>query len=120
VLRDKLVPDTDAPFFDAPDNAKYRVDRVGWLRQLFDLSCAEYDRLNLDAEDPVAALAAEFHHGLDGVTRTDARARLVKIERLIAEWSKGRKLYGNLYDDLLSLKYMHQRYTNYLRWLETQ
>jgi hypothetical protein len=76
--------------------------------------------LNLDAEDPVAALAAEFHLGLDGVTRGDARARLVKIERLIAEWSKGRKLYGNLYDDLLSLKYMHQRYTNYLRWLETQ
>jgi MoxR-like ATPase len=35
-LRDKLVPDTDAPFFDAPGNAKYRVDRVGWLRQLFD------------------------------------------------------------------------------------
>jgi len=120
VLRDKLVPDSDAPFFDAPGNAKYRVDRVGWLRQLFDLSCAEYDRLNLDAEDPVAALAAEFHLGLDGVTRAEARARLVKIERLIAEWSKGRKLYGNLYDDLLSLKYMHQRYTNYLRWLETQ
>src|SRR6478609_1789307 len=44
VLRDKLVPDTDAPFFDAPGNAKYRVDRVGWLLRLFDLSCAEYDR----------------------------------------------------------------------------
>ena len=120
VLRDKLVPDSDAPFFDAPGNAKYRVDRIGWLRQLFDVSCAEYDRLNLDAEDPVAALASEFRQGLDGVTRSDARARLVKIERLIADWSKGRKLYGNLYDDLLSLKYMHQRYTNYLRWLETQ
>jgi hypothetical protein len=120
VLRDKLVPDTDAPFFDAPGNAKYRVDRIGWLRTLFDLSCAEYDRLNLDAEDPVAALAAQFRQGLEGVTTAETRARLVKIERLIAEWSKGRKLYGNLYDDVLSLKYMHQRYTNYLRWRETQ
>ena len=27
------------------------------------------------------------------------------------------KLYGHLYDDLLKLKYLHQRYTNYLRWL---
>src|SRR5689334_951966 len=88
VLRDKLVPDTDAPFFDAPGNAKYRVDRVGWLRALFDLSCAEYDRLNLDADDPVAALTTEFRHGLEGVTRADARSRLVRIERLIAEWSK--------------------------------
>ena len=45
------------------------------------------------------------------------RARLVKIERLLAEWSRGRKLYGPLVDDILKLKYLHQRYTNYLRWL---
>ena len=45
------------------------------------------------------------------------RKRLVKIERLIQEWSKGRKLYGHLYDDLVKLKYLHQRHTNYLRWL---
>jgi MoxR-like ATPase len=25
-----------------------------------------------------------------------------------------------LYDDLLKLKYLHQRYTNYLRWLESR
>ena len=40
--------------------------------------------------------------------------------RLITEWAKGRKLYGHLYDDLLKLKYLHQRYTNYLRWLKTR
>ena len=43
--------------------------------------------------------------------------RLVRIERILGEWSKGRKLYGNLFDDLLKLKYLHQRYTNYLHWL---
>ena len=58
VLHDKLVPDPDAPFFDAPGNAVYRTDRVGWLRRLFDLSCAEYDRLDLDRDDPVGALSA--------------------------------------------------------------
>jgi MoxR-like ATPase len=120
VLRDKLTPDTEAPFFDAPGNAVFRADRIGWLRKLFDLSCAEYDRLNLDREDPVGALGAEFRRGLDGVSENEARARLVKIERLITEWSKGRKLYGHLYDDLLKLKYLHQRYTNYLHWLKTQ
>ena len=25
--------------------------------------------------------------------------------------------YGPLYDELLHLKYLHQRYTNYLAWL---
>ena len=120
VLHDKLTQDSEAPFFDAPGNAVFRADRVGWLRKVFDLSCADYDRLNLDRDDPVAALGAEFSRGLDGLTEGETRARLVKIERLITEWAKGRKLYGHLYDDLLKLKYLHQRYTNYLRWLKTK
>jgi hypothetical protein len=120
VLHDKLTPDPEAPFFEAPGHAVFRADRVGWLRKVFDLSCAEFDRLNLDREDPVGELAAEIRRGLDGLTESEIRSRLVKIERLITEWSKGRKLYGHLYDDLLKLKYLHQRYTNYLRWLKTQ
>lgn len=117
VLHDKLQPEPEAPFFEAPGNAVYRIDRVGWIRKLFDLACAEYDRLNLDRDDPVAALSDEFARGLEGVSEADVRARLVKIERVLAEWSKGRKLYGHVFDDVLKLKYLHQRYTNYLRWL---
>ena len=47
----------------------------------------------------------------------DVRAEVAKIERLLAEWARGRKLYGHMYDDVLKLKYLHQRYTNYLKWL---
>ncbi len=117
VLHDKLQPEPEAPFFDAPGNALYRIDRVGWIRKLFDLSCAEYDRLDLDRDDPVAALGKEFDLGLEGVTEAEVRSRLVKIERVLADWAKGRKLYGHVFDDVLKLKYLHQRYTNYLRWL---
>ncbi len=117
VLHDKLAQDGDAPFFNTPENAVFRSDKIGWIRKLFDLSCAEYDRLDRDRDDPVAAMEAEFDKGLDGVSEKDARARLVKIERLLAEWSKGRKLYGHQFDDILKLKYFHQRYTNYLAWL---
>jgi hypothetical protein len=42
---------------------------------------------------------------------------LTQIEHLLADWVKGRKLYGNMFDDVLKLKYLHQRYSNYLRWL---
>jgi MoxR-like ATPase len=118
VLHDKLVIDPDSPFFEAPGNAAFRIDRIGWLRRLFDLSCAEYDRLNLDKDDPVTDMEEEFAKGLEGVTEQETRARLVKIERLLTEWSKGRKLYGHIYDDVLKLKYLHQRYTNYLKWLQ--
>jgi len=118
VLHDKLVQNPDSPFFEAPGNAVYRVDKISWIRKLFDLSCAEYDRLNLDKDDPVGNLEAVFQRGLEGVTEAEARAQLVKIERILNDWGKGRKLYGHLYDDLLKLKYLHQRYTNYLRWLK--
>jgi MoxR-like ATPase len=117
VLHDKLTPDPDAQFFEQPGNAPLRFDRIGWIRRLFDLSCAEYDRLDRDRSDPVLPLEAEFERGLEGVTEAETRARLVKIERAIGELTKGRKLYGPLFDDILVLKYLHQRYTNYLRWL---
>ena len=120
VLRDKLVPDLDAPFFEADGNQALRVDRIGWIRRLFDLSCADYDRLDLDRDDPVAAMLDEFNTGLNGLSEADTRARLERIERLLGEWSAGRKLYGTVYDDILVLKYLHQRYTNYLAWLRWQ
>jgi len=120
VLHDKLQTEPEAPFFEAPGNAVFRIDRVGWIRRLFDLSCAEYDRLDLDRDDPVAALGNEFDLGLEGVTEAEVRSRLVKIERVLADWAKGRKLYGHVFDDVLKLKYLHQRYTNYLRWLTTR
>ncbi|CAK0776529.1 MoxR-like ATPase [uncultured Gammaproteobacteria bacterium] len=120
VLHDKLSQDPDSPFFEAPEHAALRLDRVSWIRTLFDLSCAEYDRLDLDKDDPVAEMLAEFGRGLDGLDQATTRGRLVRIERLLAVWSKGRKLYGHLFDDLLTLKYLHQRYTNYLHWLQWQ
>jgi MoxR-like ATPase len=120
VLHDKLQPDLEAPFFNVPENAGYRTDRLSWLRRLFDLSCDEFNRLDLDRNDPVGRMAEEFARGLDGVSERQTRARLAAIERLVGELTKGRKLYGPLYDDLQKLKYLHQRYTNYLHWLRTQ
>lgn len=118
VLHDKLVPNADSPFFEQAGNRALRADHVSWIRNLFDLSCQHYDRLNLDNDDPVARFTEEFNKGLDGMPEKEVRKRLAAIEHTLAEWSRGRKLYGHLYDDLLTLKYLHQRYTNYLRWLE--
>ncbi|MFL6656551.1 MAG: AAA family ATPase [Massilia sp.] len=120
VLHDKLQPDPDAPFFGLPENAAYRTDRLSWLRRMFDLSNDEFNRLDRDRDDPVGELAREFALGLDGVSMRTTLARLTRIEKLIGEQVKGRKLYGHLYDDLLKLKYLHQRYTNYLQWLRSQ
>ena len=118
VLHDKLAPDLDAAFFNQPEHAVYRLDRVAWLRRIFDVSCQEYDRLDMDRKDPVAAMEKEFDAGLEGMTEVQVRAQLAKIERTLGEWASGRKLYGHQFDDILKMKYFHQRYTNYMRWLQ--
>jgi MoxR-like ATPase len=117
VLHDKLNPDDTSPAFDQPGHQAYRTDRVSWIRNLFDRACAEYDRLDLDVQDAVGALLAEFGQGLDGLDEQTVTARLSRIEALLTEWSTSRKLYGHVYDDALALKYLHQRYVNYRTWL---
>lgn len=118
VLHDRLTQNIDSPYFEKTENRPFRIDRISWIRQLFDNSCKEYERLNLDKEDPLKELEQQFEQGLDGVTEEEALERLIKIERILSEWSKGRKFYGHMFDDILKLKYLHQRYTNYLRWLQ--
>ncbi len=118
VLHDKLSQNPDAPAFDQAGMGALRADHVSWIRHLFDQACREFDRLDLDNDDPVARLTEEFERGLDGVPEDEVRGRMAEIERTLRTWSAGRKLYGHMFDDILKLKYLHQRYTNYLRWLQ--
>lgn len=118
VLHDKLVQNPDSPFFEQGRNPALRMDRISWLRTLFDDSCKEFERLDLDRNDRVGDLEAQLAKGLEGIGEGDVRKRLTQIERTLREWSSTRKLYGHMFDDILKLKYMHQRYTNYLRWLK--
>lgn len=119
VLHDKLVQNIDSPFFEEADNQIYRSDRVSWIRKLFTLSLSEYERLGLDKNDIIAKLSETFEQGLEGLSAKDTKQRLVEIEKEIESISKQRKLYGHMFDDLLQLKYLHQRYTNYLKWVES-
>lgn len=117
VLHDKLVADLECPFFESVENSALRSDKVTWIRRMFDMSCAEFDRLQLESDDVVLKLSDQFDKGLDGVGQREVRQRLIEIERTLKAWSGTRKFYGHMYDDVLKLKYLHQRYTNYLRWL---
>jgi MoxR-like ATPase len=117
-LHEKLVPNPTSPFFDQPSSAIYRVDRVAWLRKAFDLACEEYVRLNLEKEDPVLELEEAFNRGLAGVNAAEVKKALNNIESHLSRLAKGTKLYAHVHTDVLKLKYFHQRYSNYLRWLK--
>jgi MoxR-like ATPase len=117
VLHEKLVQNVTSPFYDQTGNSIYRIDRIAWIRKAFDLSCEEYARLDLDRNDPVAAIDDVFDRGLDGVPEGDVRKRMSAIETHLAQLAKSTKLYAHVQNDVLKLKYYHQRYSNYLRWL---
>jgi hypothetical protein len=117
ILHEKLIQNPTSPFFDLTGNAVLRMDKVSWIRRAFDLACEEYSRLDLDRDDPVGAIDAEFEKGLDGVSEKEVRDRLARIEALLARLAKGTKLYAHVQNDVLKLKSLHQRYSNYLRWL---
>ncbi|MEO5343869.1 MAG: AAA family ATPase [Gammaproteobacteria bacterium SHHR-1] len=120
VMHDKLSQNPDAPAFEQEGQLTLRVDRISWLRGLFDRSCQEFDRLGLERDDPLSELEAEFERGLEGLSASEVRKRLARIEGVLRDWSNGRKLYGHMFDDILKLKYLHQRYSNYLGWLKWQ
>ena|SRR5688572_9738420 len=118
ILHEKLNQNATSPFFDQSANGIFRIDRIAWLRKAFDLACEEFVRLDLDRDDPVAAMDEAFDRGLDGVPEAEVRKRLNAIETHLAGLSKGTKLYAHVHADVLKLKYYHQRYSNYLKWLE--
>ncbi len=118
VLHDTLSPHLESPFFDEPNHEAYRVDRITWIRKLFDLSCQEYYRLGFEKNDPLVEFEKEFDRGLEGVSKTEVEKRMNAIEKELNKISKSGKLYGYMADDILKLKYLHQRYNNYRRWLK--
>lgn len=117
-LRGKLLPNPQHPRFDEGTDRELAADAVSWLADLFEQSCRQYTALDRDGDDPVAELLAQLGRGLDGVDRVEASRRLTAVEALITAIAGAGKLYGRHYDDLVALKYVHQRYTGYLAWLE--
>ncbi|WP_395242472.1 ATPase [Agromyces sp. MMS24-K17] len=117
-LRGKLQPNLGHPRFDIGAERELATDATSWLSDLFDRSCREYDAARLGAEDPVGDLLAELDRGLDGLPAIEASRRLTEVESRIRAIAATGKLYGRHFDDLIALKYLHQRYTAYLRWAE--
>jgi MoxR-like ATPase len=118
VLRGKLQPNPTHPRFDIGAEHELATDTMSWLADLFAESGRQFDALGRGRNDPVRALLAELDDGLVGVSAVEASRRLTAIESRVRAISATGKLYGRDFDDLVALKYLHQRYTAYVRWAE--
>ncbi|MDF2492269.1 MAG: hypothetical protein K0Q58_847 [Microbacterium sp.] len=118
VLRGKLLPNLDHPRFDVGAERELSTDTASWLSDMFAESNRQFDALDRGRDDPTARLLAQFDAGLDGLPALDVHRRLSEVEARIRTIAATGKLYGRDFDDLVALKYLHQRYTAYLRWRE--
>lgn len=118
VLRGKLLHNPSHPRFDVGAERELATDAASWLADVFAESCRQFDALGRDRDDPVAALLAQLDQGLEDLGAVEAQRRLTEVEAAIRRIAATGKLYGRDFDDLTALKYLHQRYTAYLRWAE--
>jgi MoxR-like ATPase len=117
VLHDKLVPNARSPFFERDDQSHLLLDRVSWIRRMWDESTkqfAAHDTVRL----PVLRLREELDKGLEGVAADAVRKRLRDCLLLLEKLAKETELSGPVYEDLVQLKSIYSRYQNYLNWLE--
>lgn len=120
ILHEKLHPNLRSPFFQIPEKRIYRMDRVGWIRNLFDMAMERFDSSGRDIDDEVQQVQRLFEQGLDGLGAGEVRKRMSTIHRLIAKFAKRHELDAFLYESVLALKYYYMRYQSYLSWLEAQ
>ena len=117
--RSAPLPNPSHPRFDGGADRELASDSIAWLSDLFEQSVRQFAALGLANGDVVGDQLALLAKGLDGISKVDVSRRITTVESAITAIGRTGKLYGRHYDDLLALKYLHQRYSNYLRWLDT-
>lgn len=120
ILHEKLHPNLRSPFFQIPENRIYRMDRVGWIRNLFDMAMERFETSGRAIDDEVLAIEAEFDRGLDGLSLKETHKRMSHIQKLLQKLAKRYELDAFLYESVLAMKYYYMRYQSYASWLQAQ
>lgn len=108
VLFDKLKVNAQSAFYQKAENKVFLNDRVSWIRQLFDRALqqhAAYEPLRR----PLRVLEAEADDAerLGGV---EIENRIGRLRAAMEDLLRRNELNGPVYEDLVRLKHLHNRY----------
>jgi MoxR-like ATPase len=109
MLFDKLKMNPQSAFFQKQENKTFIVDRVSWIRQLFDRAMqqqASYAKVR----KPLLVLQQAADESKGDLTTKEAKSRLSAIKNAIEELLSKNELNGPVYEDLIRLKNLHARY----------
>ncbi|MBI2378096.1 MAG: AAA family ATPase [Deltaproteobacteria bacterium] len=110
VLLERLRPNESSAFFEREEHKTYLLDRVGWIRQLFDRAVAQH-AAHRGVHESVTKLVAELDPGMDELSSPELQLRLSLIEQKIEAIVLKNELNGPVHQDLVALKSLHARCT---------
>ncbi len=119
VLFDKLKTNPQSAFFQKSENKVLAMDRVSWIRQLFDKAvqqAAAYHAIH----QPIADLMAEADVRMESLSTGELATRLPEIQWMIQELLSSSELNAPVHEDLIRLKHLFARYQTELRHRRTR
>jgi hypothetical protein len=107
-LLDKLKQNPQSAFFQRTDNKVYLTDRVSWIGQLFDRSIQQHASYE-PIRTPLLRLEEQ---AVDAgrLASLEIESRLRQIRAVMEDLLKHNELNGPVYEDLVRLKHIHNRY----------
>jgi hypothetical protein len=118
ILHEKLYPNLRSPFYQVAETRVYRMDRVAWIRNLWDLSAVRFEASGRAIDSDVDDVQALFDQGLEGLAAKEVRRRMQDVRKRMEAIAKRHELDSFCYEATLALKYYYMRYQSYLIWLE--
>jgi hypothetical protein len=114
VLHDKLQANPQSAFFQKSENQVYLLDRVSWIRQLFDRAVTQHAAF-ASVRRPTLELQQACAVGpLQGVPTPELKQRLGQVQKRVEAVLLENEMNGATHGDLLLLKDLHVRCQNEL------
>ncbi len=107
VLHEKLVPNESSPYFETPRTQKQLVDRLAWIRELFDLCADQYAR-HKKLGDWVQSKSADVDQ-LSRMSKAELEETLSDLKKAIQRLLSSEELGAAVRDDVLRLRATHAR-----------
>jgi MoxR-like ATPase len=107
-LFDKLKVNIQSAFFQKAENKPHLTDKATWIRQLFDRAVQQYA-----AYEPVRRPLLLLEKQADETRRlgrVEIQGRLQRVRAAMEDLLKHNELTGPVYEDLVRLKHLHNRY----------
>jgi hypothetical protein len=110
-LFDKLKNNPQSPFFQKLENKTFLVDRVSWIRQLFDRALQQQAAYQ-SVRQPLLVLQQMAERSDERLSDNELKKRLAAVQKSMEDLLSKNELNGPVYEDLLRLKSIYSRYQN--------